>query len=94
MRGDRYFCEVHRKPSDAPIPIGQVFECVRVELAVEIAGVVMGSGIARTEAVARLSAALERLGAVVDVQQVTSRQVQNAAIPRLGGENPVSANPE
>jgi len=93
LRGDLFFCELHRQNGDEPIPAGQLFECVRLEIVVELAGITPGRHVSRSEAIATVEGALNRLGAVVDVGTVTSQTVRNAVRPTTGGDIAKSANP-
>lgn len=78
---DEFFCDVHR-PASAVMLVGdRVMRRVRIRGSVLIAGVSMNSPIAHTEAVARLQAVLAELGAVLDIEDVSST-VGLAAPPR------------
>ena len=93
LRGDLFFCELHALPSDRAIPVGQPFELVRLEIVVELAGVTPGATVARSEAVAAVERALNRMGALVDVASVSSRQVRNVVHPPTRDEIRQSAVP-
>jgi hypothetical protein len=93
LRGDLFFCSVHARRDDRPIPVGQVFELVRLELVVELAGVTPGAAVSRSEAVGAVERALNRIGALVDVASVSSRQVRNRVHPPTRDEIRQSAVP-
>jgi hypothetical protein len=77
-----YFCDAHRGPSDLPIPAEHAIRRVRVNAAMLFAAACQNATIAHTEALARLEAAVQHAGGLLDVQDVTSTFGKSSPPPR------------
>ena len=84
---DRFFCDEHREPSDVAIAGELAVRRVRVEVEVFLAGASRDAPFAQSEALARLKAAVEQVGGVIDVQRVRSAFVAYPAQTAPGREN-------
>jgi len=75
----QYFCDVHRRSSDVPIPDVHLFRRVRVNVDVMFAAVHVHAPIAHTEVIARLHAAVTAYGGLLDINAVRSDVVKSSA---------------
>lgn len=84
---DAFFCDAHR--SDGCVLVAGPFAMrrVRIELAVLLAGVSAAAPTAQTEAMARLTAAVESAGGLLDVTGIRSTFGKYAAWPAEGVRN-------
>lgn len=85
-----YFCARHRLPSDVPIPAVHVFRRVRVSVEVFFSGASMEAPAAHREAMARLEAAVQSAGGLLDVQGV--RSVIAKSLPQTMRGRPIDAS--
>jgi hypothetical protein len=79
---DTFHCTQHAEPTDLELAGECIVRRVRVTCDVLLAGVDERQGIAQTEAVARVEAAIAAAGGVLDVKMVTS---QIGRYPASGG---------
>jgi len=68
-----FFCDEHRGPNDAPIAGELVFNRVSVQAEVVFCATSFLPGMARAEALARLTAAVEAGGGLLSLTTVTSQ---------------------
>jgi hypothetical protein len=77
---DEYFCDEHRAPADLEIPAVHPFRRVRINVDVHMAGVHVNAPLAHTEAIVKLEAALQAIGAIGDVVTVRSDLVKSSGL--------------
>lgn len=87
--GSSFYCDEHRGPNDRPIAGELVFQRVSVMAEVIFAGVSPMPSMSKAEAVAQVESALERVGGLLNVIQVTCQIGRHAPPPspakRAGG---------
>lgn len=84
---DAYFCDAHHSAIDVPIPETTIVNRVRIRGHVLLAGVSPLAREARAEAIERLQSALAAVGAVLQVEDVSSSLVRYGPLPPVGQGN-------
>lgn len=76
-----YFCEKHARPDDQPIPPERVYRRVQLVAEILLAGASFQPGPAELDALSRTITAIESVGGIVNLLQVSS---QIGRTPPLG----------
>lgn len=83
----RYFCEKHARPSDLEIPAERHFRRVQIIIEVLVAGTTAAPGLAELDALSRTISAIESIGGICNLFQVTSQIGRTAGqAPRPGAD--------
>jgi hypothetical protein len=79
-----YFCEAHHGPSDLEIPPVHPIRRVRINAILLFSAASLNQPIAHTEALARLEAAVQYAGGLLDVEDVNSTWGKSSPPARVG----------